>query len=206
MGIDKNTLNTIVSFINSNFGGFAEEQRDKALTSLKALFERHNLTLVPDGTIAKAKGAKSVAHNTDEDKYIRVENKSVKCPTLIKAVQAKNPSRLLCWITVPDSNRTVGEAELESFASYYLPSVIKKHDDFTAARNAWAARQCGEDIRNNQAQKAVRIEGKEEDLQKFSAPFIALPESIWLTVRPSLQSSNADALSYIEEKRSELQS
>jgi hypothetical protein len=206
MTIEKLVVSALVSFINSNFGEKLEAQKDKALTQLKALFERYALTLVPDGTIAKGKGSKATAHNIDEDKYIRVECKNVKCPTMIKPVYATQPTRFLCWVIVPDTNRITKLEELESFMLFYQASTIKKHDDFELASSALAARQAGEDIRNNAAQKTIRMEGKEENLQKFAAPFIALPENIWITVRPSLMDSDADAVSYIEEKRSELQS
>jgi hypothetical protein len=205
MSLAKNLIDVLVSFVAVNFASEKlQAQKDKALNSLKALFEKFEFVLVADGTTSKTKGAKSTAHNVDEAKYLRVTKKGMDCAILVKPVYASQPVRFLGWVVVPDSNRIVKQADLEDFLLCFQASSVKKHDEAEQAILSASARQIGEDIRNNSAQKWLRKEAQADNLKKIASPFLNLPNEQWALVRSSVAlGMGEETAEFIDDMRSE---
>jgi hypothetical protein len=190
--VTKQIVDFLVAFLVSTLVDGYESYRDKGLSALKLLFEKHSLSLVADSTPTKGKGNKGVAHNTFDDKYIRVSAPNVNCPTLIKPVTAKKREALLGFVIVPDSDRVDSLEQLESFALHYLGKAIKRHEQFVSLCVASTARQIGEDIRNNFAGKEVRKAKQAEDQEKKIKAYANMPASAWEAYRNAVVASDDD--------------
>ena len=179
--------------------GFSADVRELAAKSAVSLMETLGLSLVAVEVTKKQKGSKAVAHNTADNRYLRVQRKGVDCPILLKPITGK--TGFLGWAPVPDCDRVNSHAQLESFALWYLDKAVKRHEDYTALSVACTARQLGEDIANNTRQSLTRRAEKAAQNAEKIAAFVALPDAVWEATKSAVAAVDSDLVALVESAR-----
>jgi hypothetical protein len=220
MSLSKNDLALLTDFVTATFVDVKDQNgnieiadskfQESAFRMLKNLCEMHSFVVLKDDAPAKlAKGNNSTTHNSDDDKYVRVEKKGMKCPLLVKPIFSKKPQRLLLrFIVVPDTSRLgANDTPLREYLPVFNPKMVKRFDgNLDKLLVVAASITIGMQTRNNAAQCEKQKLAKSVEelilLKKQAKMYVRLSDKEWQAERAEcLADFSEDFVLFIEDQR-----